>query len=93
MIKFIFTTFLIIMFMRLVAPVLLRWLVAFLFKKHVRNSGFGTQQQSYGQPQQAYNHTASNPTGKIKIDYIPEEQTKGKKEFTGGEYVDYEEVK
>jgi hypothetical protein len=75
------------MFIRLVAPFLLRWLVAFFFKKAVKNSGFGQHQ--------TYNHQAApkQPAGKIKIDYIPEEKQKQRKEFNGGEYVDYEEVK
>ena len=87
MLKFLIELFLIFMFIRLVAPFLLRWLVAFFFKKAVKNSGFGQQQ--------TYNHQAApkQPTGKIKIDYIPEENKKQRKEFNGGEYVDYEEVK
>ena len=78
------------MFIRLVAPFLLRFLINFFFKKAVRNSAFGQAQQA----QQAYQRPPQNqPTGKVKIDYIPEDQQKERKEFAGGEYVDYEEVK
>lgn len=75
------------MFMRLVAPFLFRMLLSFFFKKAVKNSAFGQAQKMYQQPPQ------NQPNSKINIDYIPEEQQKERKEFAGGEYVDYEEVK
>ena len=88
MFKFLIEIFLFFMLIRLVAPFLLRWLVAFFFKKAVKNSGFGQQQQTY-------NHQSApkQPNGKIKIDYIPEDKLNPKKDFDGGEYVDYEEIK
>ena len=78
------------MFIRLVAPFLLRWLVAFLFKKHVRKSGFGAPQQPFANPQQ---HQYQKPSGNVHVDYIPEDYQKQKKDFDGGKYVDYEEIK
>jgi len=90
MIKFLLITFFIIMLLRLVAPALLRLLVQFIFKKTIRNSGFGGQQQPFGNAQQ---HQYQKPKGQVRVDYIPEEYQKQKKDFDGGQYVDYEEIK
>ena len=54
-------------------------------KKH----GFNIPNQPPFSQQQQHRHQQS--TGKINIDYIPEDPNK--KDFRGGEYVDYEEVK
>ncbi|MFC5270649.1 DUF4834 family protein [Adhaeribacter terreus] len=90
MFKFIIVSFLIIMFIRLVAPFLLRWLVAFLFKKHIRKTGFDPQQHPFGNSQQ---HRYQKPSGNVRVDYIPEDKLHQKKDFEGGQYVDYEEIK
>ncbi|SFH27060.1 DUF4834 family protein [Pontibacter chinhatensis] len=93
MIKFIFTTLLIIFFIRLVAPTLFRWLLGMFIRKKMRNGTFfytNMHQQQQAQQQQSQNGNG-RAKGDIKIDYIPE-QPKGKT-FNGGEYVDYEEVK
>ncbi|HSI90738.1 MAG TPA: DUF4834 family protein [Adhaeribacter sp.] len=90
MFKFIITTILIILFIRLVAPVLLRWLITFFVKKHIRNGSFGPGQHPFGQSQQ---HRYQKPAGEVKIDYIPEDKAKPNQDFKGGEYVDYEEIK
>ncbi|MFT2009159.1 DUF4834 family protein [Pontibacter sp. 13R65] len=91
MIKFIFVTILILFFIRLVAPVLFRWLLQAFVKKQMRNGTFfytNTQQQ---QPPQERHNGQAKTEGNVKIDYIPENQNK--KGFDGGQYVDYEEVK
>ena len=90
MLKFLIVSFLIIMFLRLVAPFLLRWLVKFIFKKTIRNAGFGAPQHPFGDSQ---NHQYKKPNGNVRVDYIPEEHQKQRKDFEGGQYVDYEEVK
>lgn len=96
MIKFIFTTLLIIFFMRMVAPVLFRWLFGAFMKKQMRNGTFFyTNQQQQQRPYQGQpeNNGQRNDraTDKVKIDYIPEQPEQ--RHFDGGEYVDYEEVK
>lgn len=92
MIKFIFVSILIIFFIRLVAPVVFRWLLGMFIKKKMRNGSFFYtnmhQQQRQQQNGQSNNGRAE---GKVKIDYIPEQPDR--KNFDGGEYVDYEEVK
>ena len=94
MIKFIFTTLLIIFFIRLVAPVLFRWLLGMFIKKKMRNGSFfytNMNQQRQDQQQQYQNGNGRPAEGKVKIDYVPEQPKR--KGFDGGEYVDYEEVK
>lgn len=92
MIKFIFTTLLIIFFIRMVAPVLFRWLLGMFIKKKMRNgSFFYSNMNQQRQAQQPNDGSAKRANGNVKIDYIPEQPER--KSFNGGEYVDYEEVK
>ncbi|GAB3200742.1 hypothetical protein ABID22_003527 [Pontibacter aydingkolensis] len=96
MIKFIFVTLLIIFFIRLVAPFLFRFLIGLFLKKSLRNGTFfysnmKQQQQAY----QDFHRNNSQDKGRtkdgVKIDYVPDQ--KDRKDFEGGQYVDYEEVK
>ncbi|GAA4426155.1 hypothetical protein GCM10023188_07920 [Pontibacter saemangeumensis] len=95
MIKFIFTTLLILFFIRMVAPVLFRWLIGMFIKKKMRNGTFfypnANQQRQQQQPHSNGSQQNGRAQGGVKIDYIPEQP--GRKDFNGGEYVDYEEVK
>lgn len=92
MIKYILTTILIIYLIRLVTPFLFRWLLALFVKKSIRNGTFfnmnpNQQQRQHSNGSSQHTHTKSG----VKIDYIPEQPER--KDFNGGEYVDYEEVK
>jgi hypothetical protein len=49
-------------------------------------------QQQHQQQQTNYNRSQKQPTGSIKVDYVPEDK-KGKFPDSEGEFVDYEEVK
>ncbi|MCJ8164715.1 DUF4834 family protein [Pontibacter sp. E15-1] len=92
MIKYILTTILIIYLIRLVAPFLFRWLLAMFVKKSIRNGTFfnmNPNQQQQARPNGSQQN--GKPRGEVKIDYIPEQPER--KDFNGGEYVDYEEVK
>ncbi|WP_242923777.1 DUF4834 family protein [Pontibacter liquoris] len=96
MIKFIFTTLLIIFIMRTIAPVLFRWLLGAFVKKSMRNGTFfypnqQQQQRPYQEPGRSNGQPNGRSTGHVKIDYIPDQP--GQRHFDGGEYVDYEEVK
>lgn len=92
MIKFIFVTLLIFFFIRLVAPALFRWLLGMFIRKKMRNGSFFYTNMHQQQPPRQNGHTSNGKTeGKVKIDYIPEQPER--KNFDGGEYVDYEEVK
>jgi len=80
--RFIIICILIIYAVRL----LFRFLVPLLFQSLVNKAQQG--QQNYSRP-----NNPQNPTGKIKIDYIPEEATKSKVPDSEGDFVEYEEIK
>ncbi|NDK56848.1 DUF4834 family protein [Pontibacter fetidus] len=90
MIKFIIISILVIMFFRLVAPTLFRFLLGMFIKRSMRNGTFFTNMQQPPRPQ-PNSHSNGRAKADIKIDYIPNQPDR--KDFTGGEYVDYEEVK
>jgi hypothetical protein len=94
--KYIITTILIIYLIRLVAPFLLRWLLALFVKKSIRNGSFfhsnmKQQQRQYQDFHQNNSQQNAKANGGVKIDYVPDQPDS--KDFKGGEYVDYEEVK
>lgn len=91
MLKFIIITILVIMFLRLVAPFLLRFLLGMFLKKSMRNGTFFTNMHQQQRPQHNGNTGNGRAKGDVKIDYIPNQPDR--KGFDGGEYVDYEEVK
>ena len=93
MVKFILISILIFFFIRLVAPWILRFLLKVFVKKQIKKHGFNMPNQCPFQHHhnQRQQHRHQQSTGKINIDYIPEDPNK--KDFRGGEYVDYEEVK
>ncbi|GGG31538.1 DUF4834 family protein [Pontibacter amylolyticus] len=88
--KFIFITILVILFLRLAAPVLFRWLLAFFVKKSLRNGTFFYSNMNQPRPEPQSNGNGRQKGG-VKIDYIPEQPDR--KDFNGGQYVDYEEIK
>lgn len=90
-----FLIILIILFLlfRLVLPHLLRWALKAFVKKSIRNGTFMYGQGPFTQSRQGP-QDRPEPDGKVKVDYIPNNGAATKsREFRGGEYVDYEEVK
>ena len=79
LIRFLIVSILILYVLR----ALVRLLLPFLFQSVVNKA----QQQ-----QQNYQRAQQQPTGRIKVDYIPE-QKKSNIPDSEGEFVDYEEVK
>lgn len=88
--------------MRFIMPYLFRYVLKTFVQKQMRKAQqytyqgqpqqpFGQAQQSYGQQQQQ-SQSYHTSTGKVRVEYVPEEQRQHK-DFPGGEYVDYEEVK
>ena len=92
LLKFIVVTILVIYFIRLVFPFLFRFLLGMFLKKKMRNGTFFYSNMNQQRPyQEQQPNTNGRAPGKVKIDYIPEQPER--REFNGGEYVDYEEVK
>jgi hypothetical protein len=63
---------------------IVRWALPMLFQSVINKAQQQNQQQNYTNREQ--------PTGRIKVDYVPENQ-KGKFPDSEGEFVDYEEIK
>jgi hypothetical protein len=83
----VFLRFLLITILILYAVrALLRYLIPLFFQSLV-NKAQQQGQQSYNRPNQ------QKPTGKINIDFIPQEATKSKVPDTEGDFVEYEEIK
>jgi len=92
MVKFLLIFFLVSIVLRFVLPVLMRWLVVRFLKKQTRRFGqqFGANPFEAPSPEPPRNAA----TGQIHVDYVPPKQKPTPpKEFQGGEYVDFEEVK
>lgn len=79
-------------------PYIIRFLLKTFVQKQMRKAQEYTyqaqQQQQYQQQGQRFQQQASQtlPNGKVKVEFVPQEQQQ-RKDFPGGEYVDYEEVK
>ncbi|MGF7082361.1 DUF4834 family protein [Mucilaginibacter sp. UYCu711] len=81
-IRFLFISIAILYIVRAI----IRWALPMLFQSVVNKA----QQQQ--QQQTNYNSSQKQPTGRVKVDYVPEDR-KGKFPDSEGEFVDYEEVK
>lgn len=93
MATFLLTVLVISFIIRFVAPVVLRWLVGSFLKKQAHRYGqqFGGQ-NPFGTPPPP--RSSSSAPGQVHVDYVPPKQKPTRaKEFKGGEYVDFEEVK
>lgn len=66
---------------------IVRWLIPMLFQSVINKA-----QQQAQQQQNNYQSAQNKPTGRVKVDYVPE-TTKNKFPDNEGEFVDYEEVK
>ncbi len=84
--------------LRYLMPYIIRFLLKTFVQKQMRKAQEYTyqaqQQQQYRQQGQPFQQHAkqSPPNGKVRVDFVPGEKQQPK-DFPGGEYVDYEEVK
>ena len=75
---------------RYVLPVVMRMVLGSFVRKQMRNGGFGVPPQP---GPQARRPSGPPPApGQVRVDYVPPAATEGP-QFSGGEYVDFEEVK
>jgi len=86
--KFIIILFISFFVFRLIMPHLIRWALKAFVKRTLQNGAFTHFEQSFTPPQ-----PQPQPEGKIKVDYVPQPKDQKPKDFPGGEYVDYEEIK
>jgi Domain of unknown function (DUF4834) len=89
LIKFLLVFFLLMLVLRFVLPVLMRYLVVGFLQKQAKRHA---QQFGGAAPEPPRNGAA---TGQVRVDYVPPKQkaTGQPQEFKGGEYVEFEEVK
>jgi hypothetical protein len=86
LIRFLFIAIAILYIVRAIV----RWALPMLFQSVVNKA---QQQQQQRNHQTNYSSNKQQPTGRIKVDYVPEDRKKGKFPDSEGEFVDYEEVK
>jgi len=92
MVKFLLTLLVISFIIRFVVPVVLRLFVGNLVQKHTRRF-----EQQFGGSGSPFSPPASGggpAPGEVRVEYMPPKQKPAQpKDFKGGEYVDYEELK
>ena len=54
---------------------------------------FTDQNRKYNSGDFFQNDRSNTPEGELRIEHVPQKKKKRNKNFDGGEYVDYEEVK
>lgn len=92
--KFFLAFLILLLVARYVLPLVVRFAVRYLLKKQVQKFGQHYGANPFANPPQARARPNQGPTGEVQVDYVPpREKPKKPKEFNGGEYVDFEEVK
>lgn len=78
---------------RYLLPVVLRAVLGSFVRQQVHKAQQGGFYPPSGSPQPGYRSPEAAP-GQVRVDYVPPKAaTERPREFRGGEYVDYEEVK
>lgn len=81
--------------MRVLLPFALRKLTERMMKK-AQQSGGTTYTYTSGDPFGQYRQqrqSQARPDGKLRVDYVPQQEEKRKGTETAGEFIDFEEVK
>jgi len=88
--KFWLISILIFFAVRYLLPIIVRLALSSFMRKQMRNGGFAVPPQA-----RPGNGGASTRPGEVRVDYVPPAASQPGKQhgFTGGEYVDFEEVK
>ncbi|MCC3155744.1 DUF4834 family protein [Hymenobacter sp. 15J16-1T3B] len=99
-ISFLLVSFLIFWVLRLVLPLLLRYVLTAFVRKQMQAGGmpFGADAADFGQQAppryERPNQRPAEPAGQVRVDFVPPKAPRQpKKEFRGGDYVEFEEVK
>ncbi|KAA9331507.1 hypothetical protein F0P96_14805 [Hymenobacter busanensis] len=91
-IKTLLIFFLVATLLRMVLPLLMRWLLTTFVRKQMERGGvrFDPRAAPFGAPPPPN----PGPEGKVRVDYVPPAaKPRRAEEFRGGDYVDFEEVK
>ncbi|GAB2789218.1 K+-transporting ATPase c subunit [Hymenobacter luteus] len=94
MIKFLLVLLILWLIMRFVMPLVLRLVVGNLVKKKAQRFGQQFGGAPFTQPRPEARRSGTASADEVQVDYVPPRAKSQKpKEFKGGEYVDFEEVK
>ena len=93
MAKFLIILLVIWLVSRYILPVVLRWAVKALVKKQAKKFEQQFGQSPFTQPPPRPSATRPTAPGEVHVDFVPPQAEPDTKEFKGGEYVDFEEVK
>ncbi|RTQ53577.1 DUF4834 family protein [Hymenobacter gummosus] len=101
--SFLLVSFLIFWVLRLVLPALLRWALTAFVRKQMRTGGipFGAASNPFESNANPFAGQApprpersSEASGRVRVDYVPPKAPRQRrKDFRGGDYVEFEEVK
>ena len=92
--KFLLVLLIFGLLMRYVLPLVVRLVIKHLLKKQARQFGQQFGGNPFEAPARPSARATSTTPGEVHVDYVPPRpQPKKPKEFTGGDYVDFEEVK
>lgn len=94
--SFLLVSFLIFWVLRLVLPHLLRYALVSLVKKQMGAGSmpFGAAGGPYAEPESPRYQRPAEATNQVRVDYVPPKTPRQpKKDFRGGDYVEFEEVK
>lgn len=94
MVKFLLVLLILWLIMRYVMPVVLRLVVGNLMKKQAQRFGQQFGGAPFTPPRPQAQRSGSAAPNEVHVDYVPPRTKPQKsKEFKGGEYVDFEELK
>ncbi|MBG8553245.1 DUF4834 family protein [Hymenobacter guriensis] len=88
--KFLLALFIIALLVRFVLPVVLRWALGRVVKKQMKNFG---QQFGGAAPFEQPSTPPRPASGNVHVDYVPPKPKRQPRNFKGGEYVEFEELK
>lgn len=89
--KFFLILLVVSLLLRLLMPYIIKWAIKAFVKKTIKNGTFNNAAGPFAPFNQ--NNQPPQPEGNIKVNYKSKGQQERPKDFPGGEYVDYEEVK
>jgi hypothetical protein len=94
MVKFLLTVLIVSFIIRFLAPVLLRLFVSSFLKKQARRYAQPFEGNPFQAPPPEPRPNGNAQPGQVRVDFVPPAaKPETPKNFQGGEYVDYEEVK
>ncbi len=92
MVKFLLIFFLVSLVLRFVLPLLMRYLVVGFLQRQARRHAQQFGGAPFGPaPEPPRNGTSAS--SQVRVDYVPPTPPAKPKEFQGGDYVEFEEVK